>query len=101
MTGADTIFNDALADIFATIGSDVIYNDITIKGDKKSEPWKIVNGIETAAIVYEFIDADIASIKHNDTMTIGGTTYYAILILPQGSGTTLVTLSADPEAGNV
>jgi hypothetical protein len=96
MTGADTIFDQALDDIFSALGVDVAYNGATIHGYFKS-PSNIINTetgeLEEAGPGVEVRTSDVPDIAHGAGITIAGTAYKVTRIFTDGKGTTILELA--------
>lgn len=96
MTGSNTIFDQALNDIFSALGEEVIYNGAVIHGYFKSPSHILDAGtgeLEEAGPAVEVRTSDVTGIKHGDSMTIAGVTYKVTGIYTDGKGTTILGLA--------
>jgi hypothetical protein len=93
----DTIFDDALNDLFTVLGCEVIYEGATIHGYFKSPSHTIdaaTGEITTGAPGVEVRTCDVPGIAQGKQVVIAGTTYNVVAPpFTDGKGTTILELA--------
>ncbi len=97
MTGADTIVNQALKDLFTIVGYEVIYEGATIQGYFKepSHSTDFATGEITAGAPFlEVRTIDVPGIAQDKQLIIAGTTSKVVAPpITDGKGTTILELA--------
>jgi hypothetical protein len=90
----ETTFNEALRDLFDSIGIDATYKSAIIKVDFRKD-FIVVEGVETYAPQALCLKDDVVGVTHDDTITIESVEYNIIGIQPGSNGMTILILSEE------